>query len=169
MAATEKQILLSVILSCCLCLFHPSAFSETSITRATSDNAIAITVSSNKGNEESTTENLEDSKTTDREKKIQEALLRIYRSSLLKKTYQHIIYPDSAIDQSIEGDIVIVVRVDRAGKVLALRYITKSSHRPLNTAARRAITNAQPYPAAPTKLKGDTFEVEMPIKFRLAD
>ena len=38
----------------------------------------------------------------------------------------------------------------------------------LNKAAARAVKNAMPYPAAPKQLLGETFEVIMPIKFRLA-
>ncbi|MBR9805334.1 TonB family protein [bacterium] len=97
----------------------------------------------------------------------QEGLLRIYRSNLLKLTYRHVIYPDSAIDRNQEGDVVLRVIVNRKGRVKDVGFAQKASFEPLNRSALKAVKNAGPFPAPPKKLEGDNFEIVMPIKFRL--
>ena len=86
----------------------------------------------------------------------QAGLFRIYRSNLLKKTYQHVIYPGSAVDRDQQGDVILKLTISRDGDIQKVDY------------DKRAVKNAMPYPAAPKQLLGETFEVIMPIKFRLA-
>ena len=98
----------------------------------------------------------------------QKGLFRIYRSNLLKKTYQHVIYPESAIDRNQQGDVVLKVEINRNGKVKSIVYDKRAEFNSLNKAATKAVYNAKPFPPAPARLEGDTFEVVMPIRFRLA-
>jgi len=98
----------------------------------------------------------------------QAGLFRIYRSNLLKKTYQHVIYPGSAIDRDQQGDVVLKLTVSREGKIQKIDYDKRADFSSLNKAAARAVKNSMPYPPAPKQLHGETFEVIMPIKFRLA-
>lgn len=98
----------------------------------------------------------------------QAGLFRIYRSNLLKKTYQHVIYPESAIDRNQQGDVILKLTITRDGEIQSVLYDKRADFSSLNKAAARAVKNAKPYPAAPKRLNGDTFEVIMPIKFRLA-
>lgn len=97
----------------------------------------------------------------------QKGLLRIYRSNLLKKTYKHIVYPDSAIDKNQEGDVILRVTVDRSGKVKNIKYDLRARYNSLNKAAKSAIESAQPFPEVPSRIEGDVFELLMPIRFRL--
>ena len=98
----------------------------------------------------------------------QAGLFRIYRSNLLKKTYQHVIYPGSAIDRDQQGDVILKLTISREGEIQNVDYDMRADFNSLNKAAARAVKNAMPYPAAPKQLLGETFEVIMPIKFRLA-
>ncbi|MDA8693786.1 energy transducer TonB [Pseudomonadales bacterium] len=98
----------------------------------------------------------------------QAGLFRIYRSNLLKKTYQHVIYPESAIDRNQQGDVILTLVITRDGQIQSLDYDKRADFSSLNKAAARAVKNATPYPAAPKQLDGESFEVIMPIKFRLA-
>lgn len=98
----------------------------------------------------------------------QAGLYRIYRSNLLKKTYQHVIYPESAIDRNQQGDVVLKLTITRDGDIQSVLYDKRADFSSLNKAAERAVKNAKPYPPAPKRLNGDSFEVIMPIKFRLA-
>ncbi len=98
----------------------------------------------------------------------QKGLFRIYRSNLLKKTYQHVIYPESAIDRNQQGDVVLKVLISRSGKVKSIVYDKRAEFNSLNKAATKAVYNAKPFPPAPSRLEGETFEVVMPIRFRLA-
>lgn len=95
------------------------------------------------------------------------ALLKIYRSNLLKKTYQHVVYPESAISKNQEGEVVLVVTVDRKGKVKAIDYDARARFNSLNRAASIAVKRAKPFPPVPARLDGDTFRISMPIRFRL--
>jgi len=97
----------------------------------------------------------------------QKGLLRIYRSNLLKKTYKHIVYPDSAIDKNQEGDVILRVTVDRAGTVKNIKYDLRARYNSLNKAAKSAVESAQPFPAVPNRIEGEVFELLMPIRFRL--
>lgn len=98
----------------------------------------------------------------------QAGLFRIYRSNLLKKTYQHVIYPESAIDRNQQGDVILKLTISRDGEIQDVQYDRRADFSSLNKAAARAVKNAKPYPAAPKRLNGESFEVIMPIKFRLA-
>lgn len=98
----------------------------------------------------------------------QKGLFRIYRSNLLKKTYQHVSYPESAIDRNQQGDVILKLTIDRNGKIKDVKYDKRADFSSLNKAAARAVKNAKPYPAAPKRLNGESFEVIMPIRFRLA-
>ncbi|MGB5325613.1 MAG: TonB family protein [Pseudomonadales bacterium] len=97
----------------------------------------------------------------------QSALLKIYRSNLLKQTYQHVVYPDSAIAKNHEGEVVLMVTVDRNGKVKAIDYDSRARFNSLNKAASIAVKRAKPYPPVPTRLDGETFQISMPIRFLL--
>ncbi len=99
----------------------------------------------------------------------QAGLFRIYRSNLLKKTYQHVIYPGSAIDRDQQGDVILKLTISRQGEIRNVDYDKRADFNSLNKAAARAVKNAMPYPPAPKQLHGETFEVVMPIKFRLAE
>lgn len=97
----------------------------------------------------------------------QKGLLRIYRSNLLKKTYKHIMYPDSAIERNQEGDVILRITIDRTGEVHDIKYDLRSEFNSLNKAALSAIEDAQPFPVVPIRIKGERFELLMPIRFRL--
>ncbi|MGB1192347.1 MAG: energy transducer TonB [Pseudomonadales bacterium] len=98
----------------------------------------------------------------------QAGLFRIYRSNLLKKTYQHVIYPASAIDRNQQGDVILTLVITRDGEIQSVDFDKRADFSSLNKAATRAVKNATPYPPAPKQLFGESFEVIMPIKFRLA-
>jgi len=100
---------------------------------------------------------------------LQKVLLKIYRSNLLKKTYKHVVYPESSIQINEEGEVVLMVQVDRKGKVLDINYESKSPSRALNRAARNAVKQAKPYSKVPAALEGEQFEIQMPIRFRLTN
>lgn len=96
-------------------------------------------------------------------------LFRIYRSNLLKLTYQHVIYPESAIDRNQQGNVVLRVTINRDGEVQEIKFKERAEFNSLNKAARKAVDNAKgSFPSAPERLRGESFEVTMPIKFRLS-
>ncbi len=101
------------------------------------------------------------------QKDMEGGLLDLYKSNLLKRVYGYVIYPSRAIDRNQEGTVVLQVTVNRKGKVLKIKNDEPSRYRLLNSAATKAIKKASPFPAAPSKLKGSTFDLEFPIVFRI--
>lgn len=96
-------------------------------------------------------------------------LYRIYRSNLLKLTYQHVVYPESAIERNHQGDVIVTLIIERDGKVRSVELRERAEFSSLNKAAQQAIDNAKKaFPPAPKRLVGESFEVTMPIKFRLS-
>ncbi|CAH0992264.1 hypothetical protein SIN8267_02383 [Sinobacterium norvegicum] len=94
------------------------------------------------------------------------SIMTMYRSNILKTTYQHIIYPNLAIDEELEGDVVIAITLDRSGEVIDIDQLESAAHHSLNNAAIKAIQQSQ-YPSPPNSLEGNNFVVKLPIKFRL--
>ena len=74
----------------------------------------------------------------------QAGLFRIYRSNLLKKTYQHVIYPGSAIDRDQQGDVILKLTVSREGEIQSVDYDKRADFNSLNKAAARAVKKATP-------------------------
>lgn len=140
--------------------------STQSVLKSTTDNEITIQLD-NQLEQTSTIQNIPIASQT-KSAAQQAGLFRIYRSNLLKKTYQHVIYPESAIDRNQQGDVILKLTISRDGKIKGVDYNKRADFSSLNKAAARAVKNSTPYPPAPKSLHGESFEVVMPIKFRLA-
>ncbi|MBT8148808.1 MAG: energy transducer TonB [Pseudomonadales bacterium] len=132
-----------------------------SVTRTTTDENIVISIKHGNNKEAQQPSKLA-AKSNE-----QKALMKIYRSNLLKKTYQHVVYPESAIDKNHEGEVILKLTVDRNGKIKQIEYNTRARFNSLNKAASIAVKRAKPYPPVPKRLQGETFEISMPIRFRL--
>ena len=155
-------------------------FLTQSITRTTTSDNITIAVENHTGNAatnatvDPVNQSSEDAAKLDDAAKHQlamqveqEGLLKIYRSNLMKRTYQYIVYPESAINLNREGEVVLRIVVDRNGKVIKSAYESRANYNSLNKAATRALNRAKPFPAVPARLKGEKFEMLIPIRFRL--
>ena len=134
-----------------------------SVTRTTSEEDIVISIKSKKPSTQSPAGTPAGSGTSNE----QIALLKIYRSNLLKKTYQHVVYPDSAIEKNHEGEVILTLTVDRNGRVQQIGFDSRARFNSLNKAASIAVKRAKPYPPVPKRLQGKSFEISMPIRFRL--
>ena len=97
----------------------------------------------------------------------QEGLRNVYRSNILKLTYQNTIYPKRSISLGHQGLVVYKVTLNRKGKLLGLEEEKVADHSLLNKAARKAIKKASPFPQAPDDLKGDKFVFSLPFNFKL--
>jgi protein TonB len=76
-------------------------------------------------------------------------------------------YPPEAKSAHIEGVVMLHFIIDRSGKVLSAE-IAKSSGRPaLDREALALIARAQPLPAMPAEMSGDTLDAIVPINFAL--
>jgi protein TonB len=57
--------------------------------------------------------------------------------------------------------------MDRDGAVLAMAMVRGSGYADLDDEAKAWMTRAQPLPAAPPELKGQTVEIVVPLRFTL--
>jgi len=92
---------------------------------------------------------------------------QLYHSSLLKWTYRYLSYPQRAIQRAQEGSVRMSVTINRQGDIENVLPIEESKFSLLNREAKRALNKAQPFPAVPEAIQGDTFTFTLPIVFRL--
>ncbi len=92
---------------------------------------------------------------------------QLYQSSLLKWTYRYLSYPQRAIQRAQEGSVRMSVTINRMGEIQNVLSIEESKFSLLNREANRALKKAEPFPAMPEAVAGDTFTFTMPIVFRL--
>ena len=76
-------------------------------------------------------------------------------------------YPPAALSARIQGRPVVHFVMDRQGRVLSC-VVAKSSGVPiLDQAAVAAVTGAQPLPALPAQITGETYAITVGINFNL--
>ena len=63
------------------------------------------------------------------------------------------------------GVAEVVFTIDREGKVVASRIVRSSGHAALDQETIATVKRAQPFPAPPTNMPGETFEFRVPIRF----
>lgn len=82
---------------------------------------------------------------------------------------RHKSYPLPARRRGLEGDVLVSLRLDQAGHVLASSIIQSSGHRILDEAVLRMIEQAQPFPPPPHGVVDhrESFDVQLPVKFSL--
>lgn len=92
-----------------------------------------------------------------------------YLRDLARWLAQRQVYPPAARERGLEGLVVLVVNLDRAGNVLAVN-IGRSSGQPLlDQGALDTLRRAGPLPPVPEALPYTTLEMELPVSFRLDD
>lgn len=97
----------------------------------------------------------------------QETLLKLYRSSIIKRALRQVEYPRSSVRRGHEGTVLLELTVDRKGKMLSLETARKTRYKQLNKAAISAVYDAGALPAVPAGLEGDNITVSIPVKFTL--
>ena len=99
---------------------------------------------------------------------VSEALAqRDYTPLVVAQIYKAIRYPNRAADKNQQGTVRIGVTIDRSGDLISAVITQESRFRLLNQAAHKAVKKAAPFPQLPEEMKADSFEVNLPITFRL--
>jgi len=99
---------------------------------------------------------------------LSEALAqRDYTPLVVAQIYKAIRYPNRAADKNQQGTVRIGVTINRSGKLVSAITTQESKYRLLNQAALKAVKKAAPFPELPEEMKADSFEVNLPITFRL--
>jgi len=78
-------------------------------------------------------------------------------------------YPFLARKNQYEGTAYCAFTLLRGGGVKDIRIVERSGYPVLDEAARKAISEAAPYPPFPSCIEHPSIEVKIPIVFRLKD
>lgn len=99
--------------------------------------------------------------------KEQDALNTEYAGVVRNKVLRNIEYPKRAVKDSIEGLVMVRIKVDRNGGLGSVE-VAQSADDLLDAEALRAVRKAAPFQKAPDALEGNSFELIVPIVFKLA-
>jgi len=73
---------------------------------------------------------------------------------------KHLFYPPSAVSQGLEGEVVLLLTLDTAGRILAIEIAKSSGHALLDEAAIDAARHLGALPGNPR-------QTLLPVSFRL--
>lgn len=90
-----------------------------------------------------------------------------WKGALLAHLARHKRYPRSAQSRGDEGVVYLRFTMTRQGGVLMQRVEKASGHEVLDLEAIDLVRRAQPLPAPPADVPGESFEFVVPIQFRL--
>jgi len=88
-----------------------------------------------------------------------------WHRKIAEQVERHKGYPAAARARRQTGVAEVVFAIDRDGKVVASRIARSSGHAALDQETIATVKRAQPFPAPPANMPGDTFEFRVPIRF----
>jgi TonB family protein len=88
-----------------------------------------------------------------------ESKLNEYYSLIWKKIKDQWTIPEGHRKEMAGLETVIVLKIDRGGKVKEMRYEKRSGNPQYDQIAWQAIKKAEPFPPFPKEFGGDTFEI----------
>ncbi|MFT6310078.1 MAG: protein TonB [Porticoccus sp.] len=97
----------------------------------------------------------------------QDTLLKLYRSSVVKRTLKEVVYPKRAIKRNRQGTVILDVTVSRAGQIMSITAVKEAKYSSLNDAAIDAVNEVEKYSAVPAGLDGESITINVPVKFIL--
>jgi len=99
---------------------------------------------------------------------VAEALAqRDYTPLVVQKIYQNISYPSRAVSKNQQGTVRVAIKIGRSGELKNVLTTQESKYSSLNRAALKAVEKAAPFPTLPEQISADSFELSIPITFRL--
>ncbi len=78
-------------------------------------------------------------------------------------------YPKKALIKGIQGEVTVLVKIDKNGELLENKIIQRSGSRLLDRAVLKMVRKAEPFPQIPNELKMNEFEFEVPLSFTLTE
>ena len=97
----------------------------------------------------------------------QDTLLKLYRSSVVKRTLKEVVYPKRAIKRNRQGTVILDVTVARSGTIMSINTLQEAKYSSLNEAAIDAVNKVEKYSGVPAGLDGETITINVPVKFIL--
>lgn len=90
-----------------------------------------------------------------------------WERSVVMHLSRHKRYPAGARSLRQQGSVSVVFTMDRQGHVIAARVLVSSGSPLLDEEATAVLKRASPLPAPPATVGGATFELVLPIQFRI--
>lgn len=90
-----------------------------------------------------------------------------YKRQLLAAMNRHKKYPRIAKSRGWQGKVIIQFNLDRNGNILSKTVVQSSGHSALDKAALKMAEKAAPFPKPPSVLQGDSFNIKVPVPFKL--
>lgn len=97
----------------------------------------------------------------------QDALMRLYKSMMIKGVLRNTVYPSYAMKKRYQGTVVLEVTVERSGNIISVSEKETSRYKLLNDSAKKAVKKVESFPPIPAALEGETISVDVPFKFIL--
>ena len=90
-----------------------------------------------------------------------------YLTSIYRRVVRYKHYPPAARRLRLQGRVLVRMRIDRSGKLLAAEVKRSSGHAVLDRAALGIVRNAAPYAGMPTAYGKPSVKIVVPVDFRL--
>ena len=90
-----------------------------------------------------------------------------YGDLLGRAIAKHKSYPKIAQMRGWQGDVLLDLKLDGSGNVLSAKVRESSGHDALDNQALEMVKKASPFPAPPEVLRSRTFNLSVPVSFKL--
>jgi periplasmic protein TonB len=90
-----------------------------------------------------------------------------YGSLLGRAIAKHKQYPRIAQMRGWQGEVILDLKIDGSGNVLSAKVRESSGHDALDNQALEMVRKASPFPAPPEALRSRTFNITVPVSFKL--
>ncbi len=90
-----------------------------------------------------------------------------YGGLLGRAIAKHKSYPKIAQMRGWEGEVMLDLKIDGNGNVLSTKVRESSGHEALDNQALEMVRKASPFPAPPDALRSRTFNISVPVSFKL--
>ena len=90
-----------------------------------------------------------------------------YGSTLGRAIAKHKSYPKIANMRGWQGECLLDLKIDGDGNVLSVNVRESSGHESLDKQALEMVRKASPFPAPPEALRGRSFNISVPVSFKI--
>lgn len=95
------------------------------------------------------------------------AALGQYGATLGRAIAKHKSYPKVAQMRGWQGDVILDLKLDSSGNIISINIKEKSDYESLDNQAIEMARKAAPYPTPPEALRGRSFNISVPVSFKL--
>ncbi len=90
-----------------------------------------------------------------------------YGNTLGRAIAKHKSYPKIAQMRGWQGECLLDLKIDSSGNVISASVKQSSGHESLDNQALEMVRKASPFPAPPEALRGRSFNITVPVSFKL--